>query len=116
MSTPYDGHALVPFPSDVKLTCLRLCQRGSVHRQDIRVAQPDEDQPGSIQEDHVTHQWDADVLTLEKHANELQIDFGAAGGRHFTEVNLRGAYESLSFRPCNRIYSHDQHRDICDCR
>ncbi|KAG9318829.1 hypothetical protein JVU11DRAFT_933 [Chiua virens] len=95
MFTTYDGHALVPLPSNVGLTFLRLCQRGSIYRQDIRVAGPDEDQPGSIPEDHVTHQWDENVLNLEKQANELRTDFGPAGGRLYTEVNLRGAYEKL---------------------
>lgn len=113
MFTAYDGHALVVLPSDMELTYLRLCQRGSIHRQDIRVARSDQDQPRSAQEGHVTHQWDEDVQRLEKQANELHIDFGPAGGRHYTEVNLRGAYEGSSFHPCNDICSHDQRRDIC---
>lgn len=116
MSTAYDGYALVAFPSDVKLTFLRLCQRGSIHRQDICVAQLDEDQLGSIQEDHVTHQWGEDVLALEEQSNRLQTDFGPAGGRHFIEVNLRGAYESTSFCHYKRICSHHQHRNMCICR
>lgn len=99
MSTAYDGHALVALPSGMQLAFFRLCQRGSIHRQDIHVAQPDKDQPGSVQEGHVTHQWDEDVQALEKQVNRLRIDFGPAGERHYTEVNLRGAYESLSFRP-----------------
>ncbi|KAH0827044.1 hypothetical protein J3R83DRAFT_4727 [Lanmaoa asiatica] len=61
MFTAYDGHALVTLPSDVQLAFLRLCQHGSIHRQDIRIARPDKDQPGSVQERHVTHQWDEDV-------------------------------------------------------
>lgn len=114
MFTAYDGHALVALPSDMGLAFLRLCQRGSIRRQDIRVARPDEDQPGSVQEGHVTHQWDEDVQTLEKQVSELHIDFGPAAGRHFTEVNLRGTYEGSSFHPYNNICSHDQCRDICN--
>lgn len=114
MLTAYDGHALVALPPDVEFTFLRLCQRGSIHQQDIRVARADEDQPGSAQGGHVTHQWDENVQTLEKQVNRLQVDFGPAGGRHYTEVNLRGAYESLLFRPYNGICSHDQYRDICN--
>ncbi|KAG8217857.1 hypothetical protein J3R82DRAFT_6023 [Butyriboletus roseoflavus] len=93
--TAYDGHALVASPSDVELTFLRLCQRGSIHRQDIRVTRSDEDHPGSPQEGHVIHQGDEYVQTLEKQADGLQVDFGPAGGRHYTEVNLRGAYEKI---------------------
>lgn len=114
--TAYDGHALVALPSDVELTLFRLSERGSIHRQDIRVAQPDEDQPGSVREGQVTRQWDEDVQTLEEQVSQLQIDFGPAGGRHYTEVNLRGAYESTLFRPHNDIYFHDQCSDICNRR
>ena len=116
MFAAYDGHALVALPSDVELTFFRLSECGSIERQDIRVARPDEDQLGSVKEGQATHQWDEDVQTLEKQANQLQIDFGPAGGRHYTEVNLRGAYESTSFRPRNNTRSHEQCSDICNCR
>ncbi|KAF8557295.1 hypothetical protein OG21DRAFT_1601750 [Imleria badia] len=95
MFTAYDGHALIALPSDMEFSFFRLCQRGSIQRQDIRVARPDEDEPGSSQEGHVTHRWDEDVQALEKQVNQLQIDFGPAGEKHYIEVNLRGAYENM---------------------
>jgi len=114
MATAYDGHALVVLPSDVELAFFGLCQRGGIHRQDIRIARPNEGQPGSVREGRDTYRWDEDVQTLEKQANQLRIDFGPAGGRQYTEVNLRGAYESLSFRPHKNICSHHQCRNICN--
>lgn len=115
MLTAYDGHALVALPSDMESTFFSLCQRGSIHRQDIHVTQPNEDRKGSAQEGRVTHQWDEDVQTLEKRAKQLRIDFGPAGERHYTEVNFRGAYESSSFHPHNNICSHGSCRDVCNC-
>ena len=107
----YNGDALVALPSNERLMFLRLCRRGSIYRQDIGVARSlDEDQPGSLQHNHVTHRWDEDILTLEKCASELQSDFGPAGGRHFSEVNFRGAYESMSYRAQNQICSYNQQR------
>ncbi|KAF8447531.1 hypothetical protein L210DRAFT_3472417 [Boletus edulis BED1] len=95
MFAVYDGHALVALPSDTELSFFRLCQRGSIHRQQIGFARLDEDRLGSVQEGHVTHQWGEDVQALDKEVDQLHTDFGPAGERHYTEVNLRGAYENM---------------------
>lgn len=110
--TAYDGHALAALPSDTELAFFRLCQRGSIHRQDIRITRADEDQPRSVQGRRVTHQWDEGVQKLEKQASQLQIDFGPAADRHYTEVNLRGAYESSLLPLSISISSDNQYRYI----
>ncbi|KAF9218216.1 hypothetical protein BS17DRAFT_791905, partial [Gyrodon lividus] len=91
----YNGHALIVPPSGSELMILRLRQRGSIHRQDIRVLGPDEDELQDVQEDRATHHWNDDVQRLDRLANELQPDFGPVATRHHTEVDLRGAYQKI---------------------
>lgn len=112
MFTAFDGHALIVPPSHEELTFLRLCRRGSIYRQDVRVTRLDEDGSEAIDEGYPTHQWDEDVQKLAMQADELRTDFGPAGGRQYTEVDLRGAYESSSFRAHNKATSHDEYRNV----
>ncbi|KIJ69031.1 hypothetical protein HYDPIDRAFT_184954 [Hydnomerulius pinastri MD-312] len=93
--TSYTGYAAIVLPSGSNFSLLRLGQRGNILRQDIRVFGTGEDQSQDVTEDSTTHGWSNDVLKLEKQANELQPDFGPAGARHYTVVDLRGAYEKI---------------------
>ncbi|KIJ16780.1 hypothetical protein PAXINDRAFT_98585 [Paxillus involutus ATCC 200175] len=97
--TSYNGHALVVSPSRTEFMLLRLRQRGSIHRQDIRVVGPDEDELPDIQEDRATHHWNDDVQRLDKLATELRPDFGPVAMRHYTEVDFRGAYQKIFAMP-----------------
>ncbi|KAF9246160.1 hypothetical protein BU15DRAFT_84962 [Melanogaster broomeanus] len=95
----YNGDALISLPSGSDLSLLRLRQRGSIHRQDFRIVGPDEDELQDVQEDRASQQWNDDVQQLDRVANELQPDVGPAGMRHFTEVDLGGAYDKIFAMP-----------------
>ncbi|KIK98708.1 hypothetical protein PAXRUDRAFT_823553 [Paxillus rubicundulus Ve08.2h10] len=97
--TSYNGHTLIVSPSRTEFMLLRLRQQGSIHRQDIRVVGPDEDELQDVQEDRATHHWNGDVQRLDKLATELQPDFGPVAMRHYTEVDFRGAYQKIFVMP-----------------
>ncbi|KAG6331478.1 hypothetical protein ID866_7610 [Astraeus odoratus] len=93
MFTTFSGHAIIASPSGTELSLLRLTQRGSIYRQDVTVSISDRT---AAQPANRTHEWDADVERLDQKAKDLCPYVGPVAGRHFTQVDLRAAYENIS--------------------
>ncbi|KAH7889406.1 hypothetical protein F5I97DRAFT_1801300 [Phlebopus sp. FC_14] len=91
----YTGHAVVALPCGSELSLLRLGQRGNIYRQDIRARMSDGEDTQSRETDYPTHVWSSDVQELDRQAGAVQCDYGPVGAKHYTEVNLRSAYEKI---------------------
>ncbi|KAI6045703.1 hypothetical protein EDC04DRAFT_2558982 [Pisolithus marmoratus] len=110
--TAYTGYTAVASPCMSKMSFLRLTHQGSIYQQDIHIATGDEI-PTFTEGNRVVREWDADVDKLDQQARDLHPDAGPVGGRHFTEVNFRGIYESwyLSLKSTAKI---DSMVSFCD--
>ncbi|KAI6118836.1 hypothetical protein EV401DRAFT_1862589 [Pisolithus croceorrhizus] len=89
----YAGCTAVASPCMSKMSFLALTHQGGIYQQDIQIITGDE-MPAFIEGNRVVRVWDADVDKLDKQASDLHPDVGPVGGRHFTEVNFRGVYDS----------------------
>lgn len=80
------GSALIRRPSDtndIKALFLRLSDRGSIHRLDLTVSEPEE----NIDVDS-THAWSEDVQQLAERSKNLDPEYGQLGGRTYSVIDL----------------------------
>jgi len=84
-------------PDMSSFSLLRLSSQGSLHCQDFAVCRNDMDMPPR-QNIVTSHEWSADVQKLAQKAKGLQPQYGPLSARHFSELNLRPAYESERLR------------------
>lgn len=95
---PYDGDMGAPDsestffaqPDMRSFSLLRLSSQGSLHCQDFTICRNDTDTLPR----QTSHEWSADVQKLAQKAKELQPQYGPLSARHFSELNLRTAYQS----------------------
>lgn len=80
-------------PDRSTLSLLRLSGQNSLHCQDFAVYHNGMDVLPR-QTSGTSHEWSADVQKLAQRAKELQPQYGPLSARHFSELNLRTAYQS----------------------
>ncbi|KAG1756637.1 uncharacterized protein EDB91DRAFT_1213345 [Suillus paluster] len=80
-------------PDRSTFSLLRLSGQGSIHCQDFTVCRNDMD----VLPRQTSHEWSADVQKVAQRAKELQPQYGPLGARHFSELNLRTAYQKIFF-------------------
>ncbi|KAG1772809.1 hypothetical protein EDD22DRAFT_976463 [Suillus occidentalis] len=101
-SLPHDGDvgtsdsesAFFVQPDRSTFSLLRLSGQGSLRCQDFSVCHNGIDVPPR-QTSGTSHKWSADVQKLAQRAKELQSQYGPLSARHFSELNLRTAYQKM---------------------
>ncbi|KAG1754620.1 hypothetical protein EDB19DRAFT_1892579 [Suillus lakei] len=83
-------------PDRSTFSLLRLSGQGSLHCQDFAVCRNGTDVLPR-QTSGTSHEWSADVQKLAQRAKELQPQYGPLSARHFSELNLRTAYQKIFF-------------------
>ncbi|KAL4077135.1 hypothetical protein V8B97DRAFT_1939889 [Scleroderma yunnanense] len=111
MFTKYTGLAVVPLACGSGMSLLRLTEQGGIHRQDIGVTTSSETEDQPTGKDDPAYEWNADVQELDRKAKNLSPYFGPVAGRHFTEVDLRAAYERIFALRGNN--DNDSDEDFC---
>ncbi|KAG2158248.1 uncharacterized protein EDB93DRAFT_1077144 [Suillus bovinus] len=81
-------------PDKSTFSLLRLSGQGSLHCQDFAVYRNDMD-VFPRQTSSTSHEWSTDVQKLAERAKELQPQYGPLSARHFSELNLRPAYQKI---------------------
>lgn len=81
-------------PDRSTFSLLRLSGQGSLHCQDFAVYHNGMDALPR-QTSGTSHEWSADVQKLAQRAKELQPQYGPLSARHFSELNLRTAYQKI---------------------
>ncbi|KAG1827154.1 uncharacterized protein BJ212DRAFT_1443298 [Suillus subaureus] len=81
-------------PDRTTFSLLRLSGQGSLHCQDFAVCRNGMDVLPR-QTSGTSHEWSADVQKLAQRARELQPQYGPLSARHFSELNLRTAYQKI---------------------
>lgn len=81
-------------PDRSTLSLLRLSGQNSLHCQDFAVYHNGMDVLPR-QTSGISHEWSADVQKLAQRAKELQPQYGPLSARHFSELNLRTAYQKI---------------------
>ncbi|KAG1891158.1 hypothetical protein F4604DRAFT_1876316 [Suillus subluteus] len=81
-------------PDRSTFSLLRLSGQGSLHCQDFAVYRNGMDVLPR-QTSGTSHEWSADVQKLAQRAKELQPRYGPLSARHFSELNLRTAYQKI---------------------
>ncbi|KAG1877971.1 hypothetical protein DFJ58DRAFT_712609 [Suillus subalutaceus] len=81
-------------PDRSTFSLLRLSGQGSLHCQDFAVYRNGMDVLPR-QTSGTSHEWSADVQKLAQRAKELQPQYGPLSARHFSELNLRTAYQKI---------------------
>ncbi|KAG0699656.1 hypothetical protein DFH29DRAFT_983430 [Suillus ampliporus] len=96
IGAPDSESTFVVRPDMSTFSLLRLSGQGSLHCQDFTVCRNDVD---ILRRQTVGtgHEWSADVQKLAQRAKELQPLYGPLSARHFSELNLRTAYQKIFF-------------------
>ncbi|KAG2157238.1 hypothetical protein DEU56DRAFT_845237 [Suillus clintonianus] len=94
MGAPDSESAFFVQPDRSTLLLLRLSGQGSFHCQDFAVCHNGIDILPR-QTSGTSHDWSADVQKLAQRAKELQPQYGPLSARHFSEFNLRTAYQKI---------------------
>ncbi|KAG1782635.1 hypothetical protein EV702DRAFT_1176841 [Suillus placidus] len=81
-------------PDRSTFSLLQLSGQGSLHCQDFAVCRNGMDILPR-QTSSTSHEWCVDVQKLAQRAKELEPQYGPLSARHFSELNLRTAYQKI---------------------